>query len=129
MSGPKQTSDTLRTNSRLLARVGLVYSQQTAWYYGGEHVAANVENHALGWYQALIESRIPFDMVHDHLLGREALASYKTLILPNIAALSDAQCDQLPKRLSATAVNLIATFETSLYDEWERRRERNFALR
>jgi hypothetical protein len=114
------------THRQSLARVGLVYSQQTAWYYGGEHAAANVENHALGWYQALIESRIPFDMVHDHLLGREALASYKTLILPNIAALSDAQCDQL-RAFVRNGGNLIATYETSLYDEWGAPRK-NFAL-
>ena len=78
-----------------LARVGLVYSQQTAWYYGGDQAAAKVESHSLGWYQALIESRIPFDMVHDQLLNPDQLAQYKTLILPNLAALSDAQCDQL----------------------------------
>ena len=50
-------------NESPLARVGLVYSQQTAWFHGG-----NVEDHTLGWYQALIEARIPFDMVHDRLL-------------------------------------------------------------
>ena len=54
-----------------------------------------VEDYALGWYQALVESRIPFEMVHDRLLDAEHLAKFKTLILPNIAALSDAQCDQL----------------------------------
>jgi hypothetical protein len=77
-------------NERPLARVGLVYSQQTAWFHG-----ANTEDHALGWYQALIESRIPFEMVHDRLFDVEHLSSLKTLILPNIAALSDKQCGQL----------------------------------
>ena len=48
-----------------------------------------------GWYQALIEARIPFEMVHDGLLDAEHLEPFKCLILPNIAALSDAQCDQL----------------------------------
>jgi hypothetical protein len=114
------------THQQSLARVGLVYSQQTAWYYGGEHAAANVENYALGWYQALIESRIPFDMVHDQLLDPERIASYKTLILPNIAALSHAQCDQL-RAFVHNGGNLIATYETSLYDELGVRRK-NFAL-
>ena len=54
-----------------------------------------VEDHTLGWYQALIEARIPFEMVHDRLLDAAHLAPFKTLILPNIAALSDAQCGQL----------------------------------
>lgn len=106
---------------RPLARIGLVYSQQTAWYY-----SAKVEDYALGWYQALVESRIPFEMVHDRLLDAEHLAAYKTLILPNIAALSDAQCDQLRAFVSRGG-SVIATHETSLYDEWGTRRE-NFGL-
>ena len=114
------------THQRSLARIGLVYSQQTAWYYGGEQAEAKVENYALGWYQALVESRIPFEMVHDRLLDAEHLAAYKTLILPNIAALSDAQCDQL-RSFVAHGGNLVCTYETSLYDESGVRRK-NFAL-
>ncbi|MDE3187249.1 MAG: beta-galactosidase trimerization domain-containing protein [Acidobacteriota bacterium] len=105
-----------------LARVGLVYSQQTAWYYGGAHADARVEDHALGWYQALVESRIPFEMVHDQLLDPAHLAPYTTLILPNLAALSDAQCEQL-RAFVKSGGNLIATHETSLYNEWGRRRK------
>ena len=111
---------------RPLARVGLVYSQQTAWYYGGESTEARVENYALGWYQAMVESRIPFEMVHDHLLDAAHLAAFKTLILPNLAALGDAQCDQLRAFVNGGG-SLIATYETSLYDEWGTRRK-NFAL-
>ena len=54
-----------------------------------------VENHILGYYQALIEGRIPFEMVHDRIMDAAAIAPYKVLILPNIAALSEAQCGQL----------------------------------
>jgi len=114
------------THQQPLARVGLVYSQQTAWYYGDEHAEAKVENYALGWYQALIESRIPFEMVHDRLLDGAHLAAFKTLILPNVAALSDAQCDLLRSFVS-NGGNLIATHETSLYDELGSRRK-NFGL-
>jgi len=49
-----------------LARVGLVYSQQSAWFVGNK-----LEDHTLGWYQALIEARIPFEMVHDRLFDSE----------------------------------------------------------
>ena len=114
------------THRRSLARVGLVYSQQTAWFYGGEQSEAKVENYALGWYQALVESRIPFEMVHDRLLDAEQLAAYQTLILPNIAALSDAQCDQL-RAFVARGGNLVCSYETSLYDELGAQRK-NFAL-
>jgi hypothetical protein len=104
-------------NERSLARVAIVYSQQTATFYGGEQARARVEDHALGFYQALVEARVPFDMVHDQLLDAAHLSQYRTLILPNIAALSSEQC----KRLAAFVErggNLIATHETSLYDEW-----------
>jgi hypothetical protein len=108
-------------NQRPLARVGLVYSQQTGSFHGG-----NVEDHINGWYQALIEARIPFEMVHDRLLDGPHLAGLKTLILPNIAALSDGQCDQIRAFVKAGG-GLVASHETSLYDEWGGRRK-TFAL-
>jgi len=99
-------------NERPLARVGLVYSQQTAWFHSGR-----VEDHTLGWYQALVEARIPFEMVHDRLLDQSQVGAFKTLILPNIAALSDGQCAQI-RAFVERGGSLIATYETSLYDEW-----------
>ncbi len=104
-------------NVRSLARVGLVYSQQTAAYYGGPDAAMKVEDHALGFYEALVEARIPFDMVHDGLLDGEYLNQFRTLILPNIAALSNEQCEQV-RAYAARGGSVIATYETSLYDEW-----------
>jgi hypothetical protein len=103
-------------NVEPLARVGLVYSQQTAWFYGGPRARERVEDHALGWYQALVEARIPFEMVHDRLLDEAHLARLKTLILPNIAALSDEQCRQL-RAFVGRGGGLVATYETSLCDE------------
>jgi hypothetical protein len=105
-----------------MARVALVYSQQTAWFYGGPRAAAKVEDHTLGWYQALVEARIPFEMAHDGLLAAAQVGQFKTLILPNIAALSDAQCEQL-RAFVKNGGSLIATCETSLYDEWGLRRK------
>ena len=113
-------------NEESLARVGMVYSQQTAAFYGGERAGQKVEEPALGFYHALVEARIPFEMVHDRLLDPEHLDRFKVLILPNIAALSDAQCNQL-REYARRGGSLVATFETSLYDEWGRRRE-NFGL-
>ena len=113
-------------NEEPLARVALVYSQQTATFYGGDQARAKVEDHTMGMYQALIEARIPFEMVHDRLLDSQHIGKFKTLILPNIAALSDAQCDQL-RAFVASGGSIVATFETSLFDEWGRRR-RDFGL-
>lgn len=104
-------------NERSLAEVAMVYSQQTAAFYGGEHAQAKVEDHALGFYQAMVEGRVPFDMVHDKLLDPEHVDRYRVLILPNIAALSDAQCQQITDYVQRGG-SVVATYETSLYDEW-----------
>jgi hypothetical protein len=104
-------------NLRPLARVGLVYSQQSALYYGGEQAREKIEEPGLGFYQALVEARIPFEMVHDHCLDDEHLAAFRALILPNIAALSDAQCESL-RAFVERGGGLVATYQTSLFDEW-----------
>jgi hypothetical protein len=108
-------------NEKSLAEVAIVYSQQTAAYYGADQAAAKVENHGLGYYQALVEARIPFDMVHDLLLEPENIDRYRVLILPNIAAMSDRQCQKLIDYV-ARGGSIVATHETSLYDEWGKRR-------
>ena len=103
-------------NTSPLARVGMVFSQQTAHYYGGERARAKVEDHTLGFYQALIEARIPFEMVHDELMDAERIAGLKVLLLPNIAAMSERQCGQI-RDFVRRGGGVVATFETSLYDE------------
>ena len=108
-------------NEEPLARVAMVYSQQTATFYGGEHARAKVEDPALGYYQALVEGRIPFEMVHDRLLDAARLNSFGVLILPNIAALSTEQCKQIESFVQRGG-SIVATHETSLYDEWGVRR-------
>lgn len=108
-------------NQDPLASVGMVYSQQTATFYGGEKAHSTVEDPALGFYQAMVEARIPFEMVHDRLLDDEHLRPFRTLVLPNIAALSTKQCEQL-REFVARGGSLVATYETSLYDEWGVRR-------
>jgi len=108
-------------NEENLARVAMVYSQQTGTYYGGAQKHRKVEDHELGMYQALVEARVPFEMVHDGLLDAGHVDRYKLLVLPNVAALSDGQCEQL-RQYVRRGGSLLATFETSLYDERGKRR-------
>jgi hypothetical protein len=108
-------------NERPLARVGVVYSQQTARFVGGR-----TEDHLNGWYQALIESRIPFELVHEGLLDAAHVNQFRTLILPNVVALSDAQCAEI-REFVERGGSVIATHETSLSDESGKRRN-NFGL-
>jgi hypothetical protein len=115
------TNQAYLRNQKNFARVGMVYSQQTASFYGGEKAKALVDDPALGFYQALIEARIPFEMVHDGLLDHEHITQFRTLIFPNIAALSNLQCQQI-REFVANGGSVVATYETSLYDEWGVRR-------
>ncbi|SEL96756.1 alpha-amylase family protein [Parapedobacter koreensis] len=102
-------------NTAPLADVAIVYSEQTDRNYGGQPWQQNLRDHASGMYHALIEARIPFEMVSDRLMDDEHLKHFKVLILPNVAALSDAQCEQLIKYVE-NGGNIVGTFETSLYD-------------
>jgi len=114
-------------NTAPLARIGLVYSEQTSRKYGGKPWQEKSNEHALGMYQALVEEHLPFEMVNDKLLDAEHLKPFRLLILPNIAALSDSQCRQLEDYVNAGG-SLVATFETSLYDE-EGRPRADFGLK
>ena len=69
-----------------------------------------------GIYDALLRGRFAFDFVHEDRLEPERLSKYRALILPNVAMLSDAQCRQLRDYVRAGG-SLMASFETSLYDE------------
>jgi hypothetical protein len=103
-----------------MARVGMVFSEQTR-NYGNETWQQKNGDHALGMYHALIEDRIPFEMVNDRLLDTDHLKQFKLLVLPNIAELSTVQCDKLRMFVEGGG-SLLATYETSLYDEEGRRR-------
>lgn len=113
-------------NTAPLARVGVVFSENTG-NYGAEIWQKKSGDHELGMYHTLIEARIPFEMVNDRLLDAEHLKQFKLLVLPNIALLSDKQCGQLHQFVERGG-SLIATFETSLYDEKGKRRS-DFGLK
>ena len=102
-------------NTSPMARVGMVFSEQNR-NYGGEAWQQKSGDHALGMYHALIEDRMPFEMVNDRLLDPEHLKPFKLLILPNIASLSSEKCGQIRKFVEDGG-SILATFETSLYDE------------
>jgi len=114
-------------NTASLATVGLVYSEATEQNYGTQNWQKNFKDHSYGMYHALIEDRMPFEMVNDRLFDAENLSPFKLLILPNIAALSDSQCDQL-RAFVKRGGSIVATYETSLYDETGKPRG-NFALK
>src|SRR6185437_2147422 len=69
-----------------------------------------------GIYLALLQGRFAFDFVHEDRLDPEHISRYRALLLPNVAMLSDRQCQQLRDYVRSGG-SLMASFETSLYDE------------
>jgi len=121
--------------------VAMVQSDQTGTYYvpPATQAAGNREvvpqavqpragngDYARGFYQAMVESRIPFNMADERQLEPEYIGRYQVLVLPNVAALSDKQCAQLRDYVEKGGA-IVATHETSLFDEWGKPRA-NFAL-
>jgi Hypothetical glycosyl hydrolase 6/Beta-galactosidase trimerisation domain len=113
-------------NETPLARVALLHSEQTAAEYPGIAQGDRHEDHMLGLYHSLIESRIPFELVHEAFLTPDRLDRFKLLILADAAALSDAQCTAIKEYVNRGG-SVLATFASSLYDETGRRRD-NFGL-
>lgn len=114
-------------NRRPVATVGLVWSQRNMDFFGRDDGGAHVDEPWNGFTQALVRGRIPYVPVHADDIEREtAELGLKLLILPNVAALSDAQVSALRKFVEAGG-SLFATGLSSLCNEWGDVRE-DFAL-
>ena len=74
--------------------------------------------------QALIQSKVPFDIIFDQNL--DDLSNYKVLVLADQECLSDEQLDKI-RAFVRRGGGLVATGLTSLYTP-ERRRRRTFGL-
>jgi hypothetical protein len=79
------------------------------------------EAHELGFYHALVEARLPFEMVSDQRMTPEMLDRFKVLVLPNALCLSDAQCQAI-RAYADRGGSVVAAHETSLADETGKRR-------
>ena len=108
-------------NEAPLARIGVLFSEQTARYHPGVATGDRAEDHVLGMYHALIEARLPFELVHEAFLTPDRLDRFKVLVLADAAALSDAQCAALRDYVQRGG-SLVATFASSLFDEFGQRR-------
>ncbi len=115
--------DQKMTGRRPLGTVGVVWTQDNTDFYGREDPDRRVAGPYRGIVEALITARIPYQVVHADHIGRDKLSA---LVLPNVAALSDAQCAQV-RQFVATGGGLLATGESSRYDETGALRE-DFAL-
>ncbi len=99
---------------RSLHKVAMIVSPLTNRVYpqpDGSDAADSVQ----GLYAILLEARIPFDLLTAENLTRGKLSRYSTILLPNIAILTDAQ-QALIADFVAKGGSLMSSFETGLYD-------------
>lgn len=103
-------------NTESCADVALVFNQRLLDIYGKSDAQRLVSEPWRGAYAALVRARLPFDMLHADDVTLERLSSYRAVVLPNQSCLSDEQCEAL-RQFVAGGGGLVATFETSRYDE------------
>jgi hypothetical protein len=112
------------TTRRSIANIGVVIGQGTQLLYPGPNTARSrsyMRETTNGMYDALLRGRFAWDYVHEDRLDLERLKKYRALLLPNVAMLSERQCDQL-RAYAKAGGSLMGSFETSLYDEDLKRR-------
>ncbi len=115
---------------RLLARdpvatVGVVWSQRSIDFHGRDQADGRSMAPYRGFRDALIRARIPYLPVHADHVQRDA-GRFAVLVVPNVGALTDAQCAQLRAFVDGGG-GLVVSGESSGYDEWGNQRD-DFAL-
>jgi hypothetical protein len=104
---------------RSIANIGVVMGQCTQLLYPGPATGRSrtyMRETTHGLYDALLTGRFAFDFVHEERLEPERLAKYRALLLPNVAMLSNRQCEQI-REYARRGGSIMASFETGLYDE------------
>lgn len=105
-------------NRRPVATVGMLWSQRNMDFFGRDEAGSLVDDPWNGWALALGRARIPWLPVHVDDVERDAAEfGLRVLILPNLAALSDAQVAAI-RRFAERGGSVIATGLSSLCDEW-----------
>jgi hypothetical protein len=104
----------------------LLYSRQSAEHCTGDDLNGRYAQHFAGAARALSHGHQAYECLYDRHLCAEALAGARVLFLANAMSLSDVQLDVI-RAFVRDGGGVVATAETSLYDETGRRR-RDFGL-
>jgi hypothetical protein len=112
-----------------MARIALLWPQDSGNYYSGSSVpltdftkemkkekAGNPEEEFYGFYDGLSRGHLPFDVIDEAALTND-LKKYELLIFPNVTCLKKEEADKI-RDFVRNGGNIIATFETSLYNEY-----------
>ncbi|HET6317593.1 MAG TPA: beta-galactosidase trimerization domain-containing protein, partial [Chloroflexota bacterium] len=95
-----------------VAEVGVVHSQRTQDRFASGQAAQDAYiTHFRGWELALFAQHLQWDVVPPSQLRREVLERYRTIVLPNVACLSDGEAEVLRGYVERGGT-LLATYET-----------------
>jgi len=107
----------LLTRHASMASAGIYYSRATRQSFRKKSVEGDeFESFIKGIEKVLIENHIPHDFIADDQVSPERLKKYKLVILPDVRCISDKETSLL-KEYVANGGNLLATYETGLYDQ------------
>lgn len=109
-------------NYSSIADLAVLYPQRTIAFYSRPEsrrpgYRGGPIDYLQGLYYALLEGRFLFDFIHESNLEDASLNNYRALLIPNAAYLSDRHCKAIRSYVNSGG-SLLATFETSRYDEW-----------
>ncbi|MDO8544726.1 MAG: beta-galactosidase [Opitutaceae bacterium] len=111
-----QANEEFLVNRTPVANVAVAWSRDNTDFFGRDDPALRVDLPANGFMQALVRARIPHLPVHLDHLDRDA-AQFRTLVLPNIGAMTDQQAAAI-RRFVERGGGLLATGHSSLGNEW-----------
>ncbi|MGW0229303.1 alpha-amylase family protein [Actinopolymorpha singaporensis] len=103
-----------------IATVGVVWSQRSIDFHGRDDAESRSMLPYRGFTDALIRDRIPYLPVHADHIARDG-ADLAVLVVPNVGALTEAQCDGI-RAYAEAGGGLVVSGESSAYDEWGERR-------
>lgn len=117
-----EKNEALLDGQRPKAEAGIFYSKYSRDALGNDSEAKDQYGVFIkGVERALMEAHIPYNFIPDLDFSKEKLDGVKTLILPNTAWISEEQLDII-REYVRDGGGLVASYETSLYDEKGRRR-------
>jgi hypothetical protein len=120
-----KTNEEYLINRKPVATVGVLWSQQNMDFYGRDEAELMVDLPWRGITGALIRSRIPYLPVNADQISRYG-NQLSMLILPNLGIVTDQQLVSI-REFADKGGGLLATGESSLFDDWGDRRP-DFAL-
>jgi hypothetical protein len=104
-------------NALPVAEVRILYSKPTKDRFGSDNPDLDrAVQEVRGFERALVSGHIQYGFFTDRDLDAGKAVDARVLVLPNVACMSGHQCEEI-RRYVASGGSLIATFQTSLFDE------------